>query len=118
MSISWIAALTCISYLAVAGDSPETPTNLQLCHAVASNLLAEVKNGPIPRRDLEIQAFRGTITITGRIESADEAVLILNAIKSIEGTRGIRLNLGIVRQPTPLRPDTLDFSNWPMELKE
>ena len=47
---------------------------------VVASLRGKQVSGKLVARDLEIVVQRGTVTVTGRIESADEARLIVNSI--------------------------------------
>ena len=114
MRSPWIASLICVLCMTKTVRSAEKLSDIQPAVSIASNLREEIKVGTMPMRDLEIQSFKGIVTITGRVETAGEASVIVNSIVNVKSVQGIRLNLGIGRRPSPLHQNTTYFGNWPL----
>ena len=98
---SLVGALAMITCPAVAED-PKSAR--ELLDSIVENLERRQESCQMPARDLTIEVLNGTVTVTGRVESATEAGQILALILSVDGVSGVQLNIGIARHPSPPSP--------------
>lgn len=98
---SLVGALALITCPAVAED-PQSAR--QLLDSIVEKMERRQVSGEMPANDLTIEVLNGTVTVTGRVESATEASQILASILSVDGVSGIQLNIGIARHPSPRSP--------------
>jgi hypothetical protein len=90
--------------LTAGASTKDRESARHLLEGVVNNLERKQDSGEMPARELTVEVKRTTVTITGRIQSANEAHLILDSILKVDGVGGIQLNLGVGRFPSPPCP--------------
>lgn len=81
----------------IASQQARTPAQTaadQWIHAkVTSSFIAHAK---VKKRDINVDVFKGTVTLKGRVESADERDAAVSLARAIEGVKGVvdRLKVG------------------------
>ncbi|MCA9138727.1 MAG: hypothetical protein KDB00_18275 [Planctomycetales bacterium] len=80
----------------------------EIVRQIASNLNTLIEGGKLERRNLTINVRKGNVTVTGRIEDAQESRLILDSVITASNVAGLELNLGIGCEPASAVRRTLD----------
>ncbi|KAA5538505.1 BON domain-containing protein [Roseiconus nitratireducens] len=92
-------SLLLLTFHSPSSTADDRINDRETAREIVTNLNALIEDGKLERRNLTISVNKGNVTVTGRIEDAQESRLILESVITAREINGIDLILGIGREP-------------------